>query len=148
MSMSSIGTFGDIPHVERPSFFDGQRLTAADLEGLGEAAWWNGRVDLCISARERAFALRLEAGEPRRAALVAMDLAKDHSGRKAAVVGAAWFDGRDPLETPVYRRNDLPPGARFAGPAIIEQLDATTVVPPGATAEVDRFLNIVMRVGG
>lgn len=61
---------------------------------------------------------------------------------------AAWFDGRDPIETPVYHRNDLPPGARFAGPAIIEQLDATTVVPPGATAEVDRFLNIIMRVGG
>src|ERR1700687_4078846 len=68
------------------------RLQAADLESLGEAAWWNGRVDLCISARERAFALRLEAGEPRRAALVAMDLAKDHSGRKAAAVGAAWFN--------------------------------------------------------
>ena len=66
-------------------------LTAADLEGLAEAAWWNGRVELCISARERAFALRLEAGEPRRAALVALDLAKDHSGRKAPAVGAAWF---------------------------------------------------------
>jgi hypothetical protein len=26
-------------------------LTAADLEGLAEAAWWNGRVDLCISTR-------------------------------------------------------------------------------------------------
>ncbi|HXO58715.1 MAG TPA: hypothetical protein VN834_02850, partial [Candidatus Acidoferrum sp.] len=69
----------------------GGGLTAADLEGLAEAAWWNGRVELCISARERAFALHLEAGEPRRAALVAMDLAKDHSGRKAAAVGAAWF---------------------------------------------------------
>jgi class 3 adenylate cyclase len=34
--------------------------------------------------------LRLEAGEPRRAALVALDLAKDNSGRKAAEVGAAW----------------------------------------------------------
>jgi tetratricopeptide (TPR) repeat protein len=67
-------------------------LQAADLEGLAEAAWWNGRVDLCISARERAFALRLEAGEPRRAALVALDLAKDNSGRKAAAVGAAWHN--------------------------------------------------------
>ena len=66
------------------------RLNAEDLEGLAESAWWNGRVDLCIGARERAFALRLEAGEPRRAALVALDLAKDNSGRKAAAVGAAW----------------------------------------------------------
>jgi class 3 adenylate cyclase len=67
-------------------------LNAADLEGLAEAAWWNGRVDLCISARERAFSLHLDAGEPRRAALVALDLAKDNSGRKAAAVGAAWHN--------------------------------------------------------
>src|ERR1700680_1069696 len=56
-------------------------LRAADLEALAEAAWWNGRADLCISARERAFALRLEAGEPRRAALVALDLAEDNASR-------------------------------------------------------------------
>ena len=72
------------------------RLTAADLEGLAEASWWNGRVDLCISARERAFALRLEAGEPRRAALVAMDLAKDNAGR-APAVAAAWFNRAERL---------------------------------------------------
>src|ERR1700682_3862211 len=68
----------------------GGGLVAADLEGLAEAAWWNGRVDLCISARERAFTLRLEAGDPRRAPLVAMDLAKDNSSRPA--VGTAWFN--------------------------------------------------------
>src|ERR1700682_2342683 len=67
-------------------------LHAADLESLGEAASGNGRGDLCTAARGRAFALRLEAGDPRRAALVAMDLAKDNSGRKAAAVGAAWFN--------------------------------------------------------
>jgi N-methylhydantoinase A len=61
---------------------------------------------------------------------------------------AVWFEGRDPVDTPVYRRDDLAAGARFAGPAIVEQLDSTTVVPPGVAAEVDRFLNIVMRVGG
>jgi N-methylhydantoinase A len=59
-----------------------------------------------------------------------------------------WFDGSFPVETPVYRRDDLPAGARFTGPAIVEQLDSTTVIPPGVAAEVDRFLNIVMRVGG
>ncbi len=59
----------------------------------------------------------------------------------------AWFGGgREPVETAIYRRGDLPAGARFAGPAVVEQLDSTTVVPPGAVAEVDRFLNIVMRL--
>ena len=60
----------------------------------------------------------------------------------------AWFEGRNAVETPVFRRDDLPAGARFAGPAIVEQLDATTVVSPGVAAEVDRFLNIMMRVSG
>jgi N-methylhydantoinase A len=59
-----------------------------------------------------------------------------------------WFDGHGAAETPVYRRDDLPAGAAFEGPAIVEQLDSTTVIPPGATAKVDRYLNIVMRVGG
>jgi N-methylhydantoinase A len=56
-----------------------------------------------------------------------------------------WFEGSG-LDTPVYRRDDLPCGFSFQGPAILEQLDATTVVPPGASAEVDKYLNIIIRV--
>ncbi|WP_338689999.1 hydantoinase/oxoprolinase family protein [Bradyrhizobium sp. 26S5] len=56
-----------------------------------------------------------------------------------------WFDGNG-LDTPVYQRDDLPCGFSFQGPAIIEQVDATTVVPPGASAEVDKYLNIIIRV--
>jgi len=59
-----------------------------------------------------------------------------------------WFESREPFETPVYRRDTLPAGSRFAGPAIVEQIDSTTLIPPGATAAVDRFRNIIMRVGG
>jgi N-methylhydantoinase A len=56
-----------------------------------------------------------------------------------------WFEG-EALDTPVFRRDDLAAGFRFAGPAIVEQVDATTVVPPGAAAEVDNYLNIIIRV--
>ena len=57
------------------------------------------------------------------------------------------FDEGDELfDTPVYWREDLPAGAEFCGPAIIEQLDSTTVVPPGARAEVDPWLNIRIHV--
>ncbi len=56
------------------------------------------------------------------------------------------FDELDePVETPVYLRSDLPVGARLNGPTIVEQLDSTTVVPPGWRAEVDEWLNIRMR---
>src|SRR5690348_1832157 len=67
-------------------------LGAEDLEGLAQAAWWTGRADLCISARERAYALRLAAGEPRKAAIDAMELAGDHFRRRAAEVGSAWLN--------------------------------------------------------
>ena len=49
-------------------------------------------------------------------------------------------------DTPVYERSELPAGASFEGPAVIDQLDTTTLVPPGVKAEVDEYLNIVMEV--
>ena len=36
----------------------------------------------------------------------------------------------------------------FAGPAIVEQFDSTTVVPPGMSARVDAFLNILIGTKG
>jgi N-methylhydantoinase A len=56
-----------------------------------------------------------------------------------------WFEGTA-LDTPVYQRDHLPCGFAFQGPALVEQVDATTVVPPGASAEVDKYLNIIIRV--
>jgi len=57
------------------------------------------------------------------------------------------FDEADaPIETPIYLHEDLPSGVSFQGPAIIEQLDSTTVVPPGVRAEVDEWMNIRMYI--
>jgi N-methylhydantoinase A len=56
-----------------------------------------------------------------------------------------YFDG-EATETPVYERQDLPAGVTFEGPAVIDQLDTTTLVPPGVKAEVDAWLNIRMEV--
>ena len=52
----------------------------------------------------------------------------------------------DPVESPVFTRDALGAGTIIEGPAVIEQLDSTTVVPPGARAEVDEFLNILIFV--
>jgi len=56
------------------------------------------------------------------------------------------FDGEDVLDTPVYDRAQLTAGLRFAGPAIVEQLDSTTVVPPDTTVDIDGFLNLLIHV--
>ena len=56
-----------------------------------------------------------------------------------------WFDGSgDALPTPVYDRPTIAAGTTLHGPAIVEQLDSTVVVPPGWRAEVDEWLNIRM----
>ena len=44
----------------------------------------------------------------------------------------------------IYDRARLAPGAVISGPAIIDQMDTTTVVPAGMTARVDAYLNLVM----
>ncbi len=57
-----------------------------------------------------------------------------------------WFPATDFTPTPVYERDRLPVGARLAGPAIVEQMDATTLVPPGAEVEVDAMSNLSIEV--
>ena len=52
----------------------------------------------------------------------------------------------EPIKTPVYDRDKLKAGALVEGPAIIEQLDSTVLVPPGLKAEVDPSLTIVIDV--
>ena len=47
---------------------------------------------------------------------------------------------------PSTSASDLPAGVSFEGPAVIDQLDTTTLVPPGVRAEVDEYLNIRMEV--
>jgi N-methylhydantoinase A len=45
---------------------------------------------------------------------------------------------------PVYDRALLPVGARITGPAIVEEPESTTVLPPGARADVDPWANLLV----
>jgi N-methylhydantoinase A len=58
-----------------------------------------------------------------------------------------WFQQRW-HDTPVYRREHLTPGATLTGPAIVEQLDATTVIEPGDRVRVDALGNLEITVRG
>jgi len=69
-----------------------------------------------------------------------MDQRVQASGRRNV-----FFDERDGfVECPVYERGALAPGASFHGPAIVEQMDATTVVPPDFEGRVDSFGNLFL----
>ena len=62
--------------------------------------------------------------------------------------GACAFrhgDGLERLETDFYQREALPAEARFAGPAVVLQRDATTLVPPGWRASVALNGNIILK---
>jgi 5-oxoprolinase (ATP-hydrolysing)/N-methylhydantoinase A len=59
---------------------------------------------------------------------------------------AAWFDGGF-VDTPVYDRYALAPGARIAGPAIIEEREATTTIPPGDSVSVDATGTLAIEIG-
>ncbi len=53
--------------------------------------------------------------------------------------------GRRPLRGAVYDRSRLRPGNAVAGPALVIDPESTTYVPPGRRAEVDAYLNLIIR---
>jgi N-methylhydantoinase A len=58
---------------------------------------------------------------------------------------AVWFEGGW-RNTPVYAREKLPLEQNISGPAIIEQLDCTTVLESGCRARLDRHGNLLVEV--
>ncbi len=72
-------------------------------------------------------------------------LAVAESDSSRAVIGERKVHFRnEPLSTKIYDRSKLQPGDTFEGPAIIEQLDSTTVVRADQTAVVDEYLNVLL----
>jgi N-methylhydantoinase A len=60
-------------------------------------------------------------------------------GRRAISLAAVTVDAT------VYERDRLDIGASVAGPAIVEQFDATTVIPPGWRGRVDGHRNLILQ---
>lgn len=72
-------------------------LEPDDQEALAQAAWWTGRLDESIAARERAYAAYLRAGRPRPAARAALNLSQDYFNKLAHSIGAGWFNRAERL---------------------------------------------------
>jgi N-methylhydantoinase A len=51
------------------------------------------------------------------------------------------------VSCPVYDRERLQAGNRIAGPAIVEQMDTTTIVLPGMVAVVEPYMNLILEAG-
>ena len=56
------------------------------------------------------------------------------------------YFGRDRgfVDTPIYQRESLVADTLLQGPAVIEQMDTNTLVPPDSTCRVDDFGNLIL----
>jgi N-methylhydantoinase A/oxoprolinase/acetone carboxylase beta subunit len=83
-------------------------------------------------------------GAPRVALAKASAQARDGGlkGRRRA-----WFpETRGWTECAVYDRYALAPGSRVDGPAIVEERESTSVLPPGTSATVDEYANLIVEI--
>lgn len=127
----------------------GPRITRAQLQSLFEKAYFaRFRVEL---PEIRANLVNLNTSVIGERAPIDLSTLIDPAGRGTTLDAAlvetrpVWFAGKW-IDTPVYAREALPLDAAIAGPAILEQLDATTVIEPGDRAASDRDGNIVIEV--
>jgi class 3 adenylate cyclase len=117
-------------------------LGAQDLERFAEAAWWTGRLEEAIDLRERAYAAYVEAGESRRAALVAITLSGDHGKKGAYSLASGWLSrGARLLE-------NEPEGVEHGHLALARGMAATMMgqLQP-AEEELTRALEVARRFG-
>ena len=74
----------------------------------------------------------------------------DAGGRQAdaepATTRLVMFEGAT-QETPIYWRDHLPEDVSLDGPAIIEQLDTTIVIPPGDRVQGETDGNLIVHIG-
>ena len=69
--------------------------------------------------------------------------ARSGDGSRKGVRQAYFPEARGYADTPVYDRYALTPGMSLTGPAIVEERESTTVLPPGVTATVDEYANLL-----
>lgn len=69
---------------------------------------------------------------------------------KAAQVGerTVYFQDEGFIPTSIYAREKLGAGVEIAGPAVVEQMDSTVAIPPGATARVHELGNLILTFEG
>jgi len=69
---------------------------------------------------------------------------RNGDGKQAIIKDKSIYYDNQALKAVVYDRPRLNTGDRFHGPAVIVEYSATTFLPPGSTASVDEYLNIII----
>ncbi|MBT9260195.1 MAG: hydantoinase/oxoprolinase family protein [Clostridiales bacterium] len=79
----------------------------------------------------------------------AVRLTELNHGNATGPVGfrQAFFPGRGFNAVPVYRRSELRPGLTIQGPALVEEPEATTVIPPNDSVFVHPAGHLIISVG-
>ena len=89
------------------------------LVAFGDAAWWTGRLDECIDARERAVGLLERAGRQREAVRVAGYLFHDHMFKGRSIVAQTWLRR-------AARLIELEPGSAEHGFVLLREIELVT----------------------
>ena len=74
------------------------------------------------------------------------EVAATHTPAEPVGQRVVYFDAENPVEAALFNRSELKPGQTITGPAVIDQLDSTTLVYPGDTARVDGASNIIIEL--
>jgi N-methylhydantoinase A len=85
------------------------------------------------------------AGAPRVA--LAKQRPRSGEGTRKGVRRAYFPEVPGYLECPVYDRQALPAGLTLTGPAIVEERESTTVLPPGVEVVVDEYASLLVGMG-
>jgi N-methylhydantoinase A len=124
-----------------------ERLTSASLTAARDKFDERHAQIHGHAAKERpvevvSYRLRLRVAvpkyEPRAQTPAAQGAGDARKGARKISLGGAL------IEAALYERDRLDVGATVAGPAIVEQFDATTVVPPGWSGTVDGYRNLLL----
>jgi N-methylhydantoinase A len=117
----------------------GPKVSREQLQQLFEKAYWT-RFEVELP-EIRAMLVNLHTAVIGLRPRLDLKVLADRDAGSAPRNRSVWMEGgfRD---TPVYRRNSLP--QTLEGPAIIEQLDCTTVLEPGNKLTIDKLGNLLI----
>ena len=125
-------------------------VTREEMQALFEAAYFN-RFQVRLPEIKAVLVNLVTSviGRRRRFPMAALiDAGQRATKVEGAIIAERRLFARGGWQTaPVFDRVKLPAGARIAGPAIVQQIDATTLIEPGSAALVDEIGNLRIAVG-